>query len=335
VQALTHKLWAKEFLQSTNRADLTSIAQHSMCGVTSELLKPGVDPRKVIRLVEQLRGIALSRAQEGHKQEALVALKQVTFIVPALHRKATAASQGPGLCACIDVRVDSQARGMIESCLQTIQRGSDLRRVVGVKEAGVALLTPSSMHASPDPEKGKGMRSAEHAAKELQIQIACDLVELSAKQADTAQPLSARQASGRGSARGASLTFPQHTNRSGAMSAPPAPSLTIIHEESDPPSPVKQSLPWGAGPATGSLSMQKVAMSKKKPVEMDFLCGQPASSPYAGFQVNHRPASTPRGQHPTRPAPHALCIAVLVPSTCTCLVLDNIKGQQTRTRIGT
>lgn len=81
MQALTHKLWAKEFLQSTNRADLTSIAQHSMCGVTSELLKPGVDPRKVIRLVEQLRGIALSRAQEGHKQEALVALKQVTFIV--------------------------------------------------------------------------------------------------------------------------------------------------------------------------------------------------------------------------------------------------------------
>jgi hypothetical protein len=297
VQALTHKLWAKEFLQSTNRADLTSIAQHSMCGVTSELLKPGVDPRKVIRLVEQLRGIALSRAQEGHKQEAIVALKQVTFILPALHRKATAASQGRSVSV-LTLRVDDQARGMIESCLQTIQRGSDLRRVVGVKEAGVALLTPSSMHASPDPEKGKGMRSAEHAAKELQIRVACDLVELSAKPADTAQPVSAPQASGRGSARGASLTFPQHTNRSGAMSAPPAPSLTIIHEESDPPSPVKQSLPWGAGPATGSLSMQKVAMSKKKPVEMDFLCGQPASSPYTGFPVNHCPLpSTARIMH--------------------------------------
>lgn len=297
MQALTHKLWAKEFLQSTNRADLTSIAQHSMCGVTSELLKPGVDPRKVIRLVEQLRGIALSRAQEGHKQEAIVALKQVTFILPALHRKATAASKGRSVSV-LTLRVDDQARGMIESCLQTIQRGSDLRRVVGVKEAGVALLTPSSMHASPDPEKGKGMRSAEHAAKELQIRVACDLVELSAKPADTAQPVSAPQASGRGSARGASLTFPQHTNRSGAMSAPPAPSLTIIHEESDPPSPVKQSLPWGAGPATGSLSMQKVAMSKKKPVEMDFLCGQPASSPYAGFPVNHCPLpSTARIMH--------------------------------------
>ncbi len=297
MQALTHKLWAKEFLQSTNRADLTSIAQHSMCGVTSELLKPGVDPRKVIRLVEQLRGIALSRAQEGHKQEAIVALKQVTFILPALHRKATAASQGRSVSV-LTLRVDDQARGMIESCLQTIQRGSDLRRVVGVKEAGVALLTPSSMHASPDPEKGKGMRSAEHAAKELQIRVACDLVELSAKPADTAQPVSAPQASGRGSARGASLTFPQHTNRSGAMSAPPAPSLTIIHEESDPPSPVKQSLPWGAGPATGSLSMQKVAMSKKKPVEMDFLCGQPASSPYTGFPVNHCPLpSTARIMH--------------------------------------
>ena len=297
MQALTHKLWAKEFLQSTNRADLTSIAQHSMCGVTSELLKPGVDPRKVIRLVEQLRGIALSRAQEGHKQEAIVALKQVTFILPALHRKATAASKGRSVSV-LTLRVDDQARGMIESCLQTIQRGSDLRRVVGVKEAGVALLTPSSMHASPDPEKGKGMRSAEHAAKELQIRVACDLVELSAKPADTAQPVSAPQASGRGSARGASLTFPQHTNRSGAMSAPPAPSLTIIHEESDPPSPVKQSLPWGAGPATGSLSMQKVAMSKKKPVEMDFLCGQPASSPYTGFPVNHCPLpSTARIMH--------------------------------------
>ena len=304
MQALTHKLWAKEFLQSTNRADLTSIAQHSMCGVTSELLKPGVDPRKVIRLVEQLRGIALSRAQEGHKQEALVALKQVTFIVPALHRKATAASQGRSVSV-LTLRVDDQARGMIESCLQTIQRGSDLRRVVGVKEAGVALLTPSSMHASPDPEKGKGMRSAEHAAKELQIQIACDLVELSAKQADTSQPLSARQASGRGSARGASVTFPQHTNRSGAMSAPAAPSLTMIHEESDPPSPVKQSLPWGAGPATESLSIQKVAMSKKKPEEMDFLCGQPASSPYAGFQVNHRPLpSTARIVHRRACAEH-------------------------------
>ena len=77
-QALTHKLWAKEYLQSTNQADLTNIAQHAMCGVTSELLKPASDPRKVIRLVEQLRSVALARAREGHKQEALVALKQVT-----------------------------------------------------------------------------------------------------------------------------------------------------------------------------------------------------------------------------------------------------------------
>ena len=110
-QALTHKLWAKEFLQSTNRVDLTSIAQHSMCGVTSELLKPGVDPRKVIRLVEQLRGIALSRAQEGHKQEALVALKQVNFILPALHRKATAVSQGPGTFECIDAACGFTGKG--------------------------------------------------------------------------------------------------------------------------------------------------------------------------------------------------------------------------------
>ena len=45
---------------------------------------------------------------------------------------------------------------MIESCVQTIQRGSDLRQVVGVKEVGVALLTPSSVHAAPEPEKGNG-----------------------------------------------------------------------------------------------------------------------------------------------------------------------------------
>lgn len=175
---------------------------------------------------------------------------------------------------------------MIESCVQTIQRGSDLRQVVGVKEVGVALLTPSSVHAAPEPEKGKGMRSVEHNARELLIRITCDLVDLSARPEDTAPPVSARLKT---TARSTSLTSRKNTNRSGAMSAPPAPSITIIHEASDPPSPNKQSLPWGAGSAVGSLHLQKVALSKKKPKEVDFLCGQLASSPIAGFPVHLPP----------------------------------------------
>ena len=185
---------------------------------------------------------------------------------------------------------------MIESCVQTIQRGSDLRQVVGVKEVGVALLTPSSVHAAPEPEKGKGMRSVEHNARELLIRITCDLVDLSARPEDTAPPVSARLKT---TARSTSLTSRKNTNRSGAMSAPPAPSITIIHEASDPPSPNKQSLPWGAGSAVGSLHLQKVALSKKKPKEVDFLCGQLASSPIAGFPVHLPPqqrANPPKHQ---------------------------------------
>jgi hypothetical protein len=76
MQALTHKLWAKEYLVSTNQAELTDIAQHAMCGVTNELLKPGADPRRLIKLAEQLRSIANSRARDGLDKEAHVALKQ-------------------------------------------------------------------------------------------------------------------------------------------------------------------------------------------------------------------------------------------------------------------
>ena len=78
-QALTHKLWAKEYLVSTNQADLTDISQHAMCGVSNELFKPGADPRRVVKLAEQLRSIANRRAEEGLIDEARVALKQVCF----------------------------------------------------------------------------------------------------------------------------------------------------------------------------------------------------------------------------------------------------------------
>lgn len=81
-QALTHKLWSKEYLVSTNQADLTDMSQHAMCGVTNELFKPGADPRKLVKLAEQLRYIASCRAEEGLVKEARVALKQACFALP-------------------------------------------------------------------------------------------------------------------------------------------------------------------------------------------------------------------------------------------------------------
>ena len=50
-----------------------------MCGVTNELLKPDGDPRKVLKLAEQLRVIALTRAKEGQKHEARISLRQASF----------------------------------------------------------------------------------------------------------------------------------------------------------------------------------------------------------------------------------------------------------------
>ena len=81
MQALTHKLWAREFLQSTFNVDMTNIVQHAMCGVTNSLLKHGSDPRKVLHLAEQLHHIALARANEGRVKEAHVALKQASPLI--------------------------------------------------------------------------------------------------------------------------------------------------------------------------------------------------------------------------------------------------------------
>ena len=254
MQALTHKLWAKEYVKSTYQADLTNIVQHSMCGLTNELLKPDSDPRKVIRLAEQLRIVARTRAQEGLIKEALVALKQ--------------------------------AKGMAATCLSNIRSGADMRRTIGCKETAVAIYSPKSVHAAPGPDESKGMRSTEHRANELLICITCDIVELASKPA-VPEPLikrTAREKSDMVSARSAMGTSRLRTDRSGAMSALliGSPVITIFPEL-----PFGKSLPW-AGTSTSRSMAMKEKNDKKSAGERDWLCGQIASSPIVGYEDSDR-----------------------------------------------
>ena len=169
---------------------------------------------------------------------------------------------------------------MTQSCIQAIERGSDLRRPVGVKEVAVALMTPD-VSSQKNAISTLGMRSAEHKAKELLLRITCDLLELSSK-TGTDQVTTARTSLEYPSARGGGEMFRNPTDRSGAMSAPPeAPSITIVEENLL--SPANKRVPWGA------TSTRDMSRRKKKPLEWDFLCGQISSSPIAGFPVHACP----------------------------------------------
>ena len=257
MQALTHKLWAKDYLNSTYRVELTNIVEHAMCGVTNELLKPGADPRKVVKLAENLRAVALTRLQEGRVKEAQLALKQ--------------------------------AKAMTESCIAAIKSGADLRRIVGVQELGLALATPKSVRAAPQPDHEMGAQNrhnVEHKANELLIRITCDLVDLTSKAAavTVAQDAShtSRQMTFVGTARSG-------TDRRGALSAPPAPIITIHLEEWPGASSLRKELPWAAASGVGTTSLNQIANARERSnrprTESDFLCGQIASSPIAGFPV--------------------------------------------------
>lgn len=226
---------------------------------------------------------------------------------------------------------------MTESCITAIQRGADLRQTVGYREVAIAINTPKSARAAPEPKGtsgAQGIRSVEHEANELLIRITCDTVALSSKrgkgsgaidsqvQSDQIMAMSERNISGRRE------MGRIQTDRSGAASAP-LPSITIA-PISPSQSPGSKILPWAAGlnpcnrsdhrigrkerisadglidsdvfprltstcscadfetlnftaSAVGATSMAYISPRPKAP--QDFLCGQIASSPIAGYPV--------------------------------------------------
>lgn len=142
---------------------------------------------------------------------------------------------------------------MTESCIDAIERGADLRQVVGCRELAVAINTPKSVRIVPDPNEGRGaqgIKRVEHEANELLIRITCDIVALASQpgiksSATDAQALSDRIMVTSKRNRSGQRTDRSQTVRSGAASAP-LPSITIS-PMSPLQSPGNAILPWAAG----------------------------------------------------------------------------------------
>ena len=195
-KAYTHKIWAREHLQSTYRTDMTTTLQHAMKGVTDSSLKPGADPRQVLKLARQLHSVARARGRESRVGEALLALKQ--------------------------------AKAMATSCIEAVQRGDDQKRRVGNKEIAVTINTPKGEHSATALDDVKGTPKPvppgiERSAHELLHLITSDMLKMGVdgSRASTPQTPTITAGDKRATARGVASRGSESTDHDGSRSAPP------------------------------------------------------------------------------------------------------------------